>query len=50
MYDICAHSNLPTSPIIALGLLKKEGNDQFCIGGKNIFLDIWHFTTAFWQF
>ena len=24
MYDVCAHSSLPTSAILALGLLKKK--------------------------
>ena len=36
MYDIGAHSSLPTSPITVLGLLgKKEDYEQFfCVGGK----------------
>ena len=42
MYDICAHSSLPTSAILALGLLKKkeeeeEDDEQFCVGGDNAF-------------
>ena len=29
MYDICAHSSLPTSAIIVLGLLKRNEYGQF---------------------
>ena len=48
MYDICAHTSLPISAIIAQSLLKrKEGDEQFCMGGKT--LDIWLFTSVFWQ-
>ena len=32
MYDVCAHSILPKSAILVLGLLKKK-DKQFCVGG-----------------
>ena len=50
LYNICAHNSLPTSAILVLGLLKKKEEDddeQFCVGSKNAFLDIWHFTGIF---
>ena len=34
IYDICAHNSLPTSAILALGLLEKK-DEQFCVGGNN---------------
>ena len=41
MYDVCAHSSLPTSAILALGLLEKkeeeEEEEQFCVGGNTAF-------------
>ena len=39
-YDICAHSSLPTSAILALGLLeeRKDDDEQFFLGGDNGFL------------
>ena len=33
----CAHNSLPTSAILALGLLKKKDDEQFCVGGNNAF-------------
>ena len=43
-YDVFAHSSLLTSAILALGLLKKneeeqleEKDKQFCVGGNNTF-------------
>ena len=33
MYDVYAHSSLPTLAILALGLLeKKEDDEKFCVG------------------
>ena len=38
MYDVCVHNSLPTSAILALGLLeKKEDDEQSCVGGDNTF-------------
>ena len=37
MYDVCVHSNLPVLAILALGLLKKKDDEQFCVGGNNAF-------------
>ena len=37
MYDICVHNSLPTSAILALGLLEKKDDEQFCVGGNNTF-------------
>ena len=38
MYDVFAHSNLPISAFLALGLLKKkEDDEQFRVGGDNAF-------------
>ena len=42
MYNVCSHNSLPTSAILALGLLKKEGkrkkdDEQLCMGGKKCF-------------
>ena len=28
MYDVCAHNSLPTSAILALGLLKKKEEEE----------------------
>ena len=30
---VCAHNYLPTLAILALGLLKKKDDEQFCMGG-----------------
>ena len=38
MYDVCVHNSLPTSAILALGLLEKkeeEEDEQFCVGSDN---------------
>ena len=35
MYDVCAHGSLPTATILALGLLEKDDDEQFCMGGNN---------------
>ena len=48
-YDVFAHSGLPTSIILALGLLEKKDEEQFCVGGDNAFWDIWRFPSVFWQ-
>ena len=39
MYDVFAHNSLPTSAILALGLLEKkeEDDEQFCVGDDNAF-------------
>ena len=40
-YDVGAHSSLPTSVVIAVGLLEKneeKDNEQFCVRGKKHFL------------
>ena len=35
MYDICAHSSLPTSAIFSTKLAEKEEeNEQFCVGSN----------------
>ena len=42
MFDVCAHSRLPTAAILALGLLEKkteeeEYDEQFGVGGDNTY-------------
>ena len=40
MYDVCTHSSLPTSAILALGLLKKKEEEE---GEESAWAAIWHF-------
>ena len=42
IYDVCAHSSLPTSANLALGLLKKKKKKMM---NNNAFKDIWRFTS-----
>ena len=37
MYNVFARNSLPTSAILALGLLEKKDDEQFCVGGDNAF-------------
>ena len=37
LHDVCTHSSLPTSAILALGLLEKKDDEQFRVGGDNAF-------------